>query len=50
MFSRHLFKSNSTNHSLTLFGWEINLIDWESVKSSKALIDYTRLTIYQGFK
>ena len=25
-------------------------MDWESVKSSKALIDYTRLTIYQGFK
>lgn len=25
-------------------------MDWESVKSSKALIDYTRLIIYQGFK
>lgn len=37
-------------HSLTLFGWEVDLMDWESVKSSKALIDYTRLTIYQGFK
>ncbi|MFW2141662.1 hypothetical protein ACG94V_22025, partial [Acinetobacter sp. ULE_I001] len=44
---RRLFKNNQTDHSLTLFGWDGDVMVWESVKSSKAQTDYTKHYLYE---
>lgn len=47
VFGRRLFKNNQTDHSLTLFGWDGDVMVWESVKSSKAQTDYTKHYVYE---
>ena len=50
VFGRRLFKNNQTDHSLTLFGWDGDLMIWESQQSNKELNQensYTKHYVYE---
>ncbi|ENV97955.1 hypothetical protein F938_01365 [Acinetobacter bereziniae LMG 1003 = CIP 70.12] len=45
VFGRRLFKKNTTEDSLTLFGWDGDLMIWESQRSNKE--NYTKHYVYE---
>ncbi|MDQ9817497.1 RHS repeat-associated core domain-containing protein, partial [Acinetobacter bereziniae] len=47
VFGRRLFKKNTTEDSLTLFGWDGDLMIWESQRSSKEEENYTKHYVYE---
>lgn len=47
VFGRRLFKKNHQENSLTLFGWDGDLMIWESMKSNKVQESYTKHYVYE---
>ena len=47
VFGRRLFKKNATEDSLTLFGWDGDLMIWESQRSNKEKENYTKHYVYE---
>ncbi|MBI0396997.1 DUF2778 domain-containing protein [Acinetobacter bereziniae] len=47
VFGRRLFKKNTTEDSLTLFGWDGDLMIWESQRSNKEEENYTKHYVYE---
>ncbi|WP_252715440.1 RHS repeat-associated core domain-containing protein [Acinetobacter bereziniae] len=50
VFGRRLFKKNTTEDSLTLFGWDGDLMIWESYKTNSNQLnkqDYTKHYVYE---
>ncbi|WP_180182653.1 RHS repeat-associated core domain-containing protein [Acinetobacter sp. YH01020] len=47
VFGRRLFKNNQTEHSLTIFGWDGDLMIWESQQSSNEQVQYTKHYVYE---
>lgn len=50
VFGRRLFKNNQTDHSLTLFGWDGDLMIWESYQANQTQSkqqDYTKHYVYE---
>uniref|UniRef100_UPI00148EFC8C RHS repeat domain-containing protein n=1 Tax=Acinetobacter bereziniae TaxID=106648 RepID=UPI00148EFC8C len=47
VFGRRLFKKNTTEDSLTLFGWDGDLMIWESQRSNKEKENYTKHYVYE---
>ena len=49
VFGRRLYKNNQQDHSLTLFGWDGDLMIWESKQSNKnqESTNYTKHYVYE---
>uniref|UniRef100_UPI001D1725C2 RHS repeat-associated core domain-containing protein n=1 Tax=Acinetobacter sp. CFCC 11171 TaxID=1775558 RepID=UPI001D1725C2 len=47
VFGRRLFKKNQNAQTLTLFGWDGDLMIWESQQSNKAEENYTKHYVYE---
>ncbi|MCU4538422.1 RHS domain-containing protein, partial [Acinetobacter bereziniae] len=47
VFGRRIFKKNTTEDSLTLFGWDGDLMIWESQRSNKEKENYTKHYVYE---
>ena len=48
VFGRRLFKKNQTAQTLTLFGWDGDLMIWESQQSNNADENYTKHYVYEA--
>lgn len=47
VFGRRLYKANRTNKSLTLFGWDGDLMIWESQQDQDTQNNYTKHYVYE---